>query len=104
MSALGLAVFTESKYLLWLNVCALVVALAFLYRGNRERGKGPFLLGGAAALAIVLGKFVFASSAASWIGAGAIFAATVWSNSAAAKQDRCPQCSTTSKEMTSNGD
>jgi hypothetical protein len=56
------------EYLIGINLVALVLALAILFARRRATGYAPFLFGADGAVAIMMGKFVFASPALAWFG------------------------------------
>jgi len=59
----GLTFLAESKYLLWLNLVALLIGLKVLLRRARTRGNRPLVLATIASIAILTGNFEFASNA-----------------------------------------
>jgi len=91
LSAVGLSFLGESKYLLWLNVLALLVSLAVLFRRGRTGSYAPVLIGAVAALLILFGKFLLNSNPATWFGAAGLLVAFVW-GSPKAKPASCPAC------------
>jgi hypothetical protein len=79
LSSLGLSFLVSTRYLMPLTGAFLVLALAALgFRANRRRGYGPFHLGLAAAIAILLGKFVWESRPAVYSAVGFLALASVW--------------------------
>ncbi len=91
LSAVGLSFLGEGRYLLWLNVVALVISLVVLARRARQASYVPVLVGALAALLILSGKFLLNSNPATWLGAAALLAAFVWSRPKA-KSVGCPAC------------
>ncbi len=81
LSAVGLSFLGENKYLLWLNVAALLVSLVALFRRARTGTYVPVLIGAVATLLILSGKFLLNSNPATWLGAAGLLAAFVWSRS-----------------------
>jgi hypothetical protein len=71
----------QTAYLLPLTVLALVFAVAALgFRASRRRGYGPFVLGLAAAVRLVVGKFVVESNFAVYGGIAALLGASLWNS------------------------
>ena len=71
----------QTTYLLPLTVLSLVLAVAALgLRANRRRGYGPFVLGLAAAFALVAGKFVLASNVMVYGSIAALVGASLWNS------------------------
>jgi len=79
LSSLGLGFLVYAAYLLPLTIAFLALALAALAFGAKNRrGLGPFLIGLAAAMGILLGKFVWESNATIYAGVGMLVVASVW--------------------------
>lgn len=71
----------RTTYLLPLTVVSLVLALAALgFRAGRRRGHGPLVLGVAAAVLLVAGKFILDSNVAVYGTVVALFGASVWNS------------------------
>jgi hypothetical protein len=71
----------KTAYLLPLTVLSLVLAVAALgYRANRRRGYGPFVLGLAAAVGLVVGKFIVDSDVVVYGSIAALVGASVWNS------------------------
>ena len=69
----------QTAYLLPLTIAALSMAVAALgYRANGRRGYGPFVLGLAAAVGLVVGKFVVDSNLLVYGGVAALVGASLW--------------------------
>jgi len=69
----------ETAYLLPLTLLLLTLAVATLgFRAQRRRGYGPLIVGGGAAVLLVLGKFVLHSNLAVYGGVPALIGASVW--------------------------
>jgi hypothetical protein len=77
LSAFGVGFINYSTYLLPLTVVFLVAALALLFYSAR-RGYAPALLGTLAAAMILIGKFYFDSSPATYLGVALLVAASLW--------------------------
>jgi hypothetical protein len=72
----------QTAYLLPLTILALVLAVAALgFRASRRRGYGPFVLGLAAAVGLVIGKFVADSNLAVYGSIAALVASSLWNSS-----------------------
>ncbi len=81
-SWLGLSIAMETHYLLPLTCATLGLTLGFLgWRARQGGGSGPLLLALIAAGLVIIGKFATASSAAVYVGIGALLTASLWSRS-----------------------
>lgn len=79
-SWLGLSISMETRYLLPLTCATLGAALGLLgWRTRQGGGSGPLVLALIAAGLVIAGKFATASSAAVYVGIGALLAASSWS-------------------------
>ena len=79
LSSLGLGLLISAAYLLPLTIVFLTLALvALAFRAKSRRGFGPFLIGLAAAMGILLGEFVWESNATVYTGVGMLAVASVW--------------------------
>lgn len=79
LSAAGLTFLMEDRWLLPISAALLLAALAALaWRAQTRRGYGPFALGVASAVAILMGKFAAGSSTLAYIGIAALLVACVW--------------------------
>jgi hypothetical protein len=77
--SLGLGFVLDTTYLLPLTALFLALAVgALAFRARSRRGYGPFAVGLAAAVIVVLGKFAFESDAALYSGIGLLIGASVW--------------------------
>ena len=71
----------QTAYLLPLTALCLLVAVAALgFQARRRQGYGPFVLGVAAAVALVVGKFVTESDMAVYGGIAALVGASLWNS------------------------
>jgi len=68
LGALGLGFLSENKYLLGLNVAALLTSLIVLWLRARHAGYLPLAVASAAAIAILSGKFLLNSNLTNWTG------------------------------------
>ena len=79
LSSVGLGFLISTVYLLPLTVSFLVFALAALvFRANKRRGYGPFVLGLVAGSAVLLGKFVLGSNLIVYSALGLLVIASLW--------------------------
>lgn len=78
---MGLGFLMETVYLLPLTALALVLAVAALgLRARRRRGYGPFAVGLAAAILLVVGKFVIGSNVVVYGSIAALVTASLWNS------------------------
>lgn len=81
LSSLGVGFVNYTPYLLPLTAGFLAISVFSLaYRADRRRGYGPFLLGVAAALTVIVGKFGFDSDATMWAGLATLVVSSVWNS------------------------
>lgn len=97
MSSVGLGFLISTVYLLPLTVVFLVLAFAALvFRANKRRGYGPFLLGLLGGSAVLLGKFALESNPIVYSGLGLLVIASLWNAWPLADMPReaatCPNC------------
>lgn len=95
LSSLGLGFLIDTAYLLPLTALFLALALAALaIRAENRRGYGPFAVGLVAAAGVLLGKFLFNSSATAYSGTGLLLAASIWNAwpVRTKKTSACPRC------------
>jgi mercuric ion transport protein len=79
LSSVGLGFLISTVYLLPLTVAFLVLALAALvFKANKRRGYGPFVLGLVAASAVLLGKFAFEFTLTVYSALGLLVIASLW--------------------------
>ena len=79
LSSVGLGFLLDTAYLFPLTAVFLVLAVGALpSRARTRRGYGPFGVGLAAAIVVLVGKFVFDSNIAMYGGIGMLIAASVW--------------------------
>ena len=78
---MGMAFLMKTTYLLPLTIVFLSVAIGALAVGARRRhGFGPLVLGLAASILLLTGKFALESKTAMYASAGLLFAASVWNS------------------------
>jgi hypothetical protein len=71
----------QTAYLLPLTIAALSMAVAALgYRANGRRGYGPFVLGLAAGVGLVVGKFVADSNVTVYGSIAVLVGASLWNS------------------------
>lgn len=79
LSSVGLGFLLNTAYLLPLTALFLILAIAALaFRAQHRRGHAPFVLGLAAAAAVLAGKFLFDSNATTYAGIGLLVTASMW--------------------------
>ena len=79
LGSIGLGFLLQLRYLVPLTISFLALAVAGLgYRARTRRGYGPLLLGTAAAVLVVAGKFFFTSDPIVYAGIGFLFGASLW--------------------------
>lgn len=94
VSALGLGFLMSTRYLLPLSIVLLAVAVgALAFGASSRRGRAPFWTGLAAAACLLIGKFWFDSTTATYTGVGLLVLASVW-NAIPTRTTTsvCPQC------------
>ena len=95
LSSVGLGFLISTAYLLPLTAGSLFLAVAALvFRANKRRGYGPFVLGLVAGSAVLLGKFAWESKLTMYSALGLLIVASLWN--AWSLRDReaatCPEC------------
>jgi len=95
LSSVGLGFLVSTAYLLPLTAAFLFLAVAALvFRANKRRGYGPFVLGLVAGSAVLLGKFAWESKLTMYSALGLLIVASLWN--AWPLRDReaatCPEC------------
>jgi mercuric ion transport protein len=101
LSALGLGFLLEEAWLLPLTAAFLVLVVgALAVRARTRRGYGPFGIGLAAGIAVLVGKFALDSDAAMYGGIAALVAASVWNGWPACRNGAaCPACVSVSSAL-----
>ena len=95
LSSVGLGFLISTAYLVPLTAAFLFLAMAALvFRANKRRGYGPFVLGLVAGSAVLLGKFAWESKLTVYSALGLLVVASLWNawplrDSEAAT---CPEC------------
>jgi mercuric ion transport protein len=97
LSTVGLGFLISTVYLLPLTVASLVLALAALvFRANKRRGYGPFVLGFVAGGGVLLGKFALESILTVYSALGLLVIASLWNAwplaGTLADAATCPEC------------
>ena len=95
LSSVGLGFLISTAYLLPLTAAFLfLVVAALVFRANKRRGYGPFVLGLVAGSAVLLGKFAWESKLTMYSALGLLIVASLWN--AWPLRDReaatCPEC------------
>src|SRR5436309_13563015 len=79
VSSVGLGFLVGTTYLIPITGAFLILTLAVLgFRAKQRRGFGPFLLGVAGSIAILVGKFYLESKPLMYGGVGVLAVASVW--------------------------
>ncbi len=79
LSSAGISFVNYTPYLLPTVAILLAVTLwALVYRASARRGYGPFLLGLLGSLSVLVGRFIFESDPALFIGGGLLVGASLW--------------------------
>jgi hypothetical protein len=79
LSSIGLGFLLSTVYLLPVSVVFLTLTLgAMAFRAGQRNGYGPFLLGLVAAVAVLLGKFVWTSKPSVYAAFGLLVIASFW--------------------------
>lgn len=92
LGAAGLTFIAEPRYLLWINLAALVAALVLLARTERRWISLPLSVAATGALAVMLGKFLWANSLTWWAGLGVFVCGSVWSGLKRESNNGCVNC------------
>jgi len=92
LGAVGLTFIAEPKYLVWLNLAALVIALLVLASSERHWISAPLGVAGAGATAVMFGKFVWANSWLWWAGLGLFMLGSIWSGLKRKSKNVCINC------------
>lgn len=93
LAAAGLTFLAEREYLIWFNLVALGVALLLLKRGEGKWVSWPIATAAVGAAGVMLGKFVWSSSAAWWMGFGVFMLGAAWSTfGRRSKVNECTEC------------
>ena len=79
LSSVGLGFLISTTYLLPLTAAFLFLAVAaLLFRANKRRGYGPFVLGLVAGSAVLVGKFAWESKLTMYSSLGLLVVASLW--------------------------
>ncbi len=79
ISSMGLAFLLNTVYLLPVMAVGLFLALgALAFRAQRRHGLGPFILGTAAAIMLLIAKFVMDSTWGVYSGIALLIGASIW--------------------------
>src|SRR5213593_2822438 len=81
LAAVGLPFFPTRAYLLPITVVFLAVAITGLgFKAKQRRGYGPFVLGVAASMVVLVSRFVVDVRPGTYAGVGLLIVASVWNN------------------------
>jgi hypothetical protein len=98
LSSVGLGFLISTAYLLPLTTAFLLLAVAALvFRANKRRGYGPFVLGLVAGSAVLLGKFAWESKLTMYSALGLLLVASLW-NAWPLRDSEVATCSVCQKE------
>ncbi len=98
LSSVGLGFLISTAYLLPLTAAFLFLAVAALvFRANKRRGYGPFVLGLVAGSAVLLGKFAWESKLTMYSALGLLVVASLW-NAWPLRDSEAATCSDGKKE------
>ena len=97
LTSVGLGFLISTLYLLPLTTGFLVLTLAGLvFRAKKRRGYGPFVLGLAAGIGVLLGKFAWGSNLTMYSALGLLVLASLWNAwplaDMASEAATCPEC------------
>lgn len=93
LSAVGLTFLAQREYLIWFNLAALGISLVILARGEKKWISWPLVIAVLGAAAVMLGKFVWSSSAVWWTGLGIFMLGSAWSAfGRKSPSGRCNEC------------
>jgi|SRR6266849_3842135 len=97
LSSVGLGFLISTVYLLPLTAAFLFLAVAALvFRANKRRGYGPFVLGLVAAPAVLFGKFAWESNLTMYSTLGLLVVASLWNawplHGFPDEAANCPEC------------
>jgi hypothetical protein len=93
LSSFGLGFLASETYLLPLTGAFLALALLALGLQGRKKGYGPLVVAVVSAAIILPGKFVIGSNAMTYVGAGILALASIWSLlPAPSSAPACPTC------------
>ena len=93
LSSAGLGFLISTTYLLPLTAGFLFLAVAaLLFRANKRRGYGPFVLGLVAGSAVLWGKFAWESKLTMYSALGLLVVASLWNAWPVRETAPCPEC------------
>jgi mercuric ion transport protein len=98
LSAAGLTFIAQPRYLVWLNLAALIIALVLLVRNERRWISAPLGVAAAGAAAVMLGKFVWTNSWVWWAGLSVFLLGSIWSGCKQKSGNACINCKTQIQE------
>jgi mercuric ion transport protein len=101
LTTIGLGFLISARYLFGVTTVFLFVSVAALaYRGRQRRGYRPAVTGAVAAATVLIAKFYFDSTAATYAGLGLLIAASLWNSWPRRPARPCPECAPTGSELT----
>lgn len=95
LSSLGIGFVDYTPYLVPFTLVFLAISLGtMVYRAKSRNGYGPLSLGLLAGTVLMIGKFVFDSDAAMYVGLAVLVVASLWNSWPRAQADTCQNCVT----------
>ncbi|MBE9516506.1 MAG: MerC domain-containing protein [Proteobacteria bacterium] len=93
LSSVGIGFFNYTPWIMPLTLFFVLIALtALFWRAKNRRGYGPFLLGLVASSILVVGKFIYESDVAMYIGLAMLVSASLWNTWPIARKTETPHC------------
>ncbi|MBC8338205.1 MAG: MerC domain-containing protein [Alphaproteobacteria bacterium] len=93
LSSLGVSFVDYTPYLMPLTGFFLVISVfALAFRARLRRGYGPFALGLASAMTVMVGKFGYDNDPVMYTGLAVLVAASVWNSWPRPRQGAGPDC------------
>lgn len=102
LSSMGVGFINYTPYLFPLTALFLVIAVASLgYKAKRRRGYLPFVLGIISTVIIIVGKFIFESDVALYVGIAILMGASLWNSlpKKVSENGSCPACITSKSDL-----
>jgi mercuric ion transport protein len=100
LTAIGLGFLISARYLFGVTSLFFLISIgALAYRAPERRGYSPAVLGVIAAAAVLVGKFYFDSTAATYAGLTLLIAASLWNSWPRPPAKRCPECAPRGSEF-----
>lgn len=104
LSSVGLGFLINSRNLLAVTATFLIVAvIALTFRARQRRGYGPAVIGLAASIAVLIGKFYLESFAIMYAALGILIVASIWNSWPVRSPASCPECVATEEFVKEKG-